>query len=334
MPRFVVLRHETPPGYPRPTHYDLMLEQSGVLWTWVLESLPKVGGEAVRAERLADHRLDYLEYEGNVSGGRGKVIRVDGGNYDSVPAGAVGLAVRLQGRIVRGVLILSPSSAASGHWRACLSSEQDAGEPPSTVRCLEPQEARGVAADADSKFAELAEHYCALIERHRSIDRQAFLGEVHALLPRLYSSALVLPGIDAAENEAGDHGEELDTTGTSSNPVADRDRADHADWHRLFTSLGALLGDWDCYRKVFDPYKPPSESEVTGTLADDLSDIYGDLKAGLRKWQRGECEAAAWDWRFGFEYHWGRHLVGALQALYVLSCTYELGWPNAPDQRR
>ena len=34
MPRFVVLRHETPPGYPRPPHYDLMLEQEGGLWTW------------------------------------------------------------------------------------------------------------------------------------------------------------------------------------------------------------------------------------------------------------------------------------------------------------
>src|SRR5262245_17631602 len=86
MPRFVVLRHETPPGYRRPAHFDLMLEEGGVLRTWALESLPPVGGEPIPAERLPDHRLDYLDYEGPVSGDRGSVSRVDFGTYEPLPS--------------------------------------------------------------------------------------------------------------------------------------------------------------------------------------------------------------------------------------------------------
>ena len=78
MPRFVVLLHETPSGYPRGAHLDLMLEHAGALRTWALEK-PPLPGEIVVAERLPDHRLEYLDYEGAVSHDRGVVSRVDSG---------------------------------------------------------------------------------------------------------------------------------------------------------------------------------------------------------------------------------------------------------------
>ncbi len=81
MPRFVVLRHETPPGHERPTHWDFMLEAGGVLRTWALAEAP-CRGRAIAAEELAEHRLAYLEYEGDVSGGRGSVVRWDAGTYE------------------------------------------------------------------------------------------------------------------------------------------------------------------------------------------------------------------------------------------------------------
>jgi hypothetical protein len=86
MPRFVILRHETPPGYERPTHFDFMLECGGVLWTWSLPEEPSPG-RMLPATRLADHRLAYLDFEGEVSGGRGWVTRWDRGTYEMVLAG-------------------------------------------------------------------------------------------------------------------------------------------------------------------------------------------------------------------------------------------------------
>jgi hypothetical protein len=73
--RYVVLRHE---GIPDP-HYDLM-------WEWRRGS-PLM---AIRChewpmqpdtpfERLPDHRPIYLDYEGPLSGNRGKVSRVASG---------------------------------------------------------------------------------------------------------------------------------------------------------------------------------------------------------------------------------------------------------------
>jgi len=126
MPRFVVLLHETPPGYARPTHYDLMLEQSGVLWTWALESLPQAGGGAIPAERLADHRLDYLQYEGEVAGNRGRVVRVDQGLYSQLPAQANALSFNLQGTVLRGVLVLTPQAGDGGQWQV----QFDTHDPP------------------------------------------------------------------------------------------------------------------------------------------------------------------------------------------------------------
>lgn len=91
MPRFVLLRHEVPAGAKKPSHWDWMLEWGSVLRTWELRELPAAWAEALEldsaatrvvARPLADHRLAYLDYEGEVSGGRGTVSRCDFGTYE------------------------------------------------------------------------------------------------------------------------------------------------------------------------------------------------------------------------------------------------------------
>lgn len=73
----VVLRHTLPEGA---AHLDWLIERAdGVagLITFRLDvgvELSRPGG--MRAERIGDHRRDYLDYEGPVSGGRGRVDRV------------------------------------------------------------------------------------------------------------------------------------------------------------------------------------------------------------------------------------------------------------------
>jgi hypothetical protein len=101
MPRFVVLRHETPPNYARPLHWDLMLEADGWLWTWALEAQPRYDTTIV-AWPLADHRLEYLEYEGPVSNNRGEVSRWDAGDYQIVRRFDDELVVHLNGKRLSG----------------------------------------------------------------------------------------------------------------------------------------------------------------------------------------------------------------------------------------
>lgn len=84
-PRFVILRHELPPGAERGSHWDLMLENRGILLTWELPELPPgplpASFERLGIRRLPDHRIAYLDYEGPVSNDRGTVKRVDFGEY-------------------------------------------------------------------------------------------------------------------------------------------------------------------------------------------------------------------------------------------------------------
>ncbi len=75
MPRFVILEHDHPH-----LHWDLMLESGPVLLTWRFASPPRTG-EGVNAVQVHDHRLHYLDYEGPISGGRGRVVRWTSGTF-------------------------------------------------------------------------------------------------------------------------------------------------------------------------------------------------------------------------------------------------------------
>jgi hypothetical protein len=84
VPRYVVLEHDHPE-----LHWDLMLQVGAALKTWRLPQ-PPAPGRSMPALSLPDHRLDYLEYEGPVSGKRGAVIRCAGGVYQWAEGGEIG----------------------------------------------------------------------------------------------------------------------------------------------------------------------------------------------------------------------------------------------------
>jgi hypothetical protein len=134
MPRFVLLYHDCPADVPRPSHCDLMLQSGDVLWTWVLAELPRdwaalatrrpgtgrlkiAATNAVVAERLADHRLAYLDYEGPVSGDRGSVLRLDGGTFDSIGERTNSWELTLAGNLLRGRISLRCTSDGGATWQ-------------------------------------------------------------------------------------------------------------------------------------------------------------------------------------------------------------------------
>jgi hypothetical protein len=61
-----------------------MVEMPGqeLLATWQVHVPPEEWGAMVPAVRLPDHRRVYLEYEGEISGDRGHVTRVDEGTVE------------------------------------------------------------------------------------------------------------------------------------------------------------------------------------------------------------------------------------------------------------
>lgn len=111
MPRFVVLRHESPDG----VHWDFMLEAGPSLKTWALDRAPE-SSDTVDARALPDHRLAYLEYEGPITGGRGSVVRWDQGTYELEEETTTQWTVVLEGEILRGRATVTQSADDPQRW--------------------------------------------------------------------------------------------------------------------------------------------------------------------------------------------------------------------------
>ncbi len=117
MPRFVVLTHDHPF-----LHWDFMLEQGESLRTWRLSAEPN-SGEEISAEPLSDHRLEYLVYEGPVSGDRGEVTQWDRGEYEVIEESQDKLSVQLHGEKLKGRTTLQSGTEHSSTEYSVLSTQ-------------------------------------------------------------------------------------------------------------------------------------------------------------------------------------------------------------------
>jgi len=99
-------------------HYDLMLCRGDALATWRLFQPPASIeiGQVAPARRLADHRIEYLDYEGPVSRGRGRVDRADRGGYELLDEEPARLELRLEGKITSGRYELLRSGPEDPSW--------------------------------------------------------------------------------------------------------------------------------------------------------------------------------------------------------------------------
>ena len=113
--RYVILRHQTPPGHARGLHWDLMLEAGDTLWTWALPEEP-APGKRLTAQRLPDHRLAYLDYEGVISDGRGVVARCDAGTFALRSASDAEVVAEVADGKLRGRMRLTRDAADVQRW--------------------------------------------------------------------------------------------------------------------------------------------------------------------------------------------------------------------------
>jgi hypothetical protein len=135
MPRFVLLYHRCPRDYVRPSHWDLMLESGDMLRTWALAQLPQewraahtrtsnedcecsplAAGNEVEATQLADHRRAFLDFEGDLSGQRGRVMRVAAGTYRVQGEAPDWITCELEGNPVVGAFRLRRENDRTDRW--------------------------------------------------------------------------------------------------------------------------------------------------------------------------------------------------------------------------
>jgi hypothetical protein len=108
MPRFVLLEHDW-----NGVHWDFMLETGELLRSWAIDEAV-VPGRDLPARALADHRKIYLEYEGEISGNRGTVRRVDAGTFRVLIWSALHVRVEVKGTQLAGEVNLWSEGGESG----------------------------------------------------------------------------------------------------------------------------------------------------------------------------------------------------------------------------
>ena len=73
--RFVILEHQAPDGL----HWDVMIQFGDALWTWRASRVPDASTASLPLEKIADHPLRFLSYEGPVQNRTAAVRQIDGG---------------------------------------------------------------------------------------------------------------------------------------------------------------------------------------------------------------------------------------------------------------
>src|SRR5262249_44261408 len=112
--RFVVLRHDLPGA----DHWDLMFEEEGALVTWRPQvPLAPIGETPFQIEQIGAQRMADLDYEGPVSGNRGRVERHERGEYALLSRGPSEWRVDVRGEQTVGRFRLWQPDRGNTGWR-------------------------------------------------------------------------------------------------------------------------------------------------------------------------------------------------------------------------
>jgi len=154
-----------------------------------------------------------------------------------------------------------------------------------------------------TEFVTVVSEYCKFVENTYRFSKRDFLNKAHKILPLLYLKASLLPKFQSVfddENEKFVSEEE---------------------WDFIHDSVKSKLGYHDEYREVFDPLTHEQVEQSSASIADNLADIYQDIKNFISLYHIGSEEImndALWECQINFEEFWGQKLVNALKAIHTV----------------
>ncbi|MBT8116696.1 MAG: DUF5063 domain-containing protein [Gammaproteobacteria bacterium] len=156
-------------------------------------------------------------------------------------------------------------------------------------------------ANALSEMVAVAEDFCQLIDSKLQLSDDS-LDQLFTLMPRLHAAVTALNAYDTGEIPPNE--------------------VDLDERFEVYSRLRRMLGERDSYWLEFDA--APEAMHMSGSLADDLTDIYFDLRFGLELLDEVWPQRAAQAWQSTYRMHWGQHLVDAERHLYALKVRNQL----------
>jgi hypothetical protein len=151
------------------------------------------------------------------------------------------------------------------------------------------------------EFVAAANEFCKYAEHASEIKGEEMLKILQRILPYLYLKASLLPSLEPFFED----GNEKFVT--------------EDDWFRIHDRFREKFGTANDYLEVFDEKMKDSDVPVVSSLAENMADIYQDLKDFLLLYQTGTPEVmndAVWESRLNFENYWGQKLTNSLRAIH------------------
>lgn len=150
------------------------------------------------------------------------------------------------------------------------------------------------------EFTAVANEYCKFLEEASANDGKTLLTILQKLLPLLYLKALNLPDI---ENRLEEDVEKY---------------VREEDWQAINDLLKHKLGSANDFIDI-NHDENSTEELVYGDLAENLADIYQDLKDFLMVYRIGTNELmndALWECKESFRLYWGQTLADTIRAVH------------------
>jgi hypothetical protein len=151
------------------------------------------------------------------------------------------------------------------------------------------------------EFVAVANEYCKYAEHAGELKGDEMLKILQRLLPLMYLKASLLPALEPFFED----GNEKFVT--------------ESDWNRIHNSFREKFGTANDYLDFHEDRLSGPETLVSSSLAENMADIYQDLKDFLLLYQTGTKEVmndAIWECRLNFENFWGQKLVNAMRAIH------------------
>lgn len=158
------------------------------------------------------------------------------------------------------------------------------------------------------EFVAVANEFCKYAEQASKLKGDELLKILQRILPLMYLKASLLPSPEPVFED----GNEKFVT--------------EAGWFMINDTLREKFGSADAYLELSDEKSTEYDTPVQASIAENMADIYQDIKNFLLLYQTGTDEVmndALWECRMNFENLWGQKLLSALKAIHKFVCSGE-----------
>ncbi len=148
----------------------------------------------------------------------------------------------------------------------------------------------------------LANEYSLFVEKAEDYSKEDIIEYMRKIFPLLYLKACLLPLVIPENEEANER------------------YITHETWENIFNALRNKFQNEDEYFYI-DHSNISENDPIKASLADNLTDVYQDLKDFVTLYQKNTFDAkenAVFQIKSLFEKHWGYRIVNALKYLHYL----------------